>query len=149
MISLIEGAKRQKTPNEIALNTLLIGLTVIFIVVCATLLPFSIYSVYVSGQGSPVTVTVLIALLGLPGPDDHRRPAERHRHRRHGPAHQARTSSHSPARRSRPPAMWTFLLSGQDRDHHLWQSSGRADRARGRAESRVCRRAGPPCLVGR
>jgi potassium-transporting ATPase ATP-binding subunit len=63
MISLIEGAKRQKTPNEIALNTLLIGLTVIFIVVCTTLLPFSIYSVYVSGQGSPVSVTVLIALL--------------------------------------------------------------------------------------
>jgi K+-transporting ATPase ATPase B chain len=63
MISLIEGAKRQKSPNEIALNTLLIGLTVIFIVVCATLLPYSIYSVYVSGQGSPITVTVLIALL--------------------------------------------------------------------------------------
>jgi K+-transporting ATPase ATPase B chain len=63
MISLIEGAKRQKTPNEIALNTLLIGLTVIFIVVCATLLPFSIYSVYVSGQGRPVSVTILIALL--------------------------------------------------------------------------------------
>ncbi|MBI0582877.1 MAG: potassium-transporting ATPase subunit KdpB [Methanomassiliicoccus sp.] len=63
MISLIEGAKRQKTPNEIALNTLLIGLTVIFIIVCSTLLPFSIYSVYVTGQGSPVTITVLIALL--------------------------------------------------------------------------------------
>ncbi|MDW5564279.1 MAG: potassium-transporting ATPase subunit KdpB [Methanomassiliicoccus sp.] len=63
MISLIEGAKRQKTPNEIALNTLLIGLTVVFIVVCATLLPFSIYSVYITGQGSPVTLTVIIALL--------------------------------------------------------------------------------------
>ena len=63
MISLIEGAKRQRTPNEVALNTLLIGLTVIFIVVCATLLPFSIYSVYVAGQGSPVTITVVIALL--------------------------------------------------------------------------------------
>ena len=63
MISLIEGAKRQRTPNEIALSTLLLGLTVIFIVVCATLLPFSIYSVYVEGHGSPVTLTVLIALL--------------------------------------------------------------------------------------
>lgn len=63
MISLIEGAKRQKTPNEMALNTLLIGLTVVFIVVCATLLPFSIYSVYITGQGSPVTITVIIALL--------------------------------------------------------------------------------------
>ncbi len=63
MISLIEGAKRQRTPNEVALNTLLIGLTALFIIVCATLLPFSIYSVYVEGHGSPVTVTVLIALL--------------------------------------------------------------------------------------
>ena len=63
MISLIEGAKRQKTPNEIALNTLLIGLTVIFIVVCTTLLPYSVYSVYISGQGTPISVTVLIALL--------------------------------------------------------------------------------------
>jgi len=63
MISLVEGAKRQKTPNEIALNTLLIGLTVIFIIIGATLLPFSIYSVYVTGQGSPVTITVIIALL--------------------------------------------------------------------------------------
>ena len=63
MITLIEGAKRQRTPNEIALNTLLIGLTIIFIVVCATLLPFSIYSVFVTGQGSPITLTVIIALL--------------------------------------------------------------------------------------
>jgi len=63
MITLIEGAKRQKTPNEIALNTLLIGLTVVFIVVCTTLLPFSIYSVYVTGQGSPVTLPIIIALL--------------------------------------------------------------------------------------
>jgi potassium-transporting ATPase ATP-binding subunit len=63
MISLIEGAKRQRTPNEIALNTLLIGLTIIFIVVCATLLPFSIYSVFITGQGSPITLTIIIALL--------------------------------------------------------------------------------------
>jgi len=64
MINLIEGAKRQRTPNEIALNTFLIGLTVIFIIVCATLIPFSIYSVQVaSGQGSPISITVAIALL--------------------------------------------------------------------------------------
>lgn len=63
MISLIEGAKRQKTPNEIALNILLIGLTVIFIIVCATLFSFSWYSVKVSGAGTVVSVTVLIALL--------------------------------------------------------------------------------------
>ena len=63
MISLVEGAKRQKTPNEIALNILLAGFTIIFLVVCATLLPYSVYSVSAAGQGTPVTITVLIALL--------------------------------------------------------------------------------------
>ncbi|HLQ43110.1 MAG TPA: HAD-IC family P-type ATPase, partial [Planctomycetaceae bacterium] len=63
MISLIEGAKRQKTPNEIALDILLAAMTIIFLIVCVTLLPFSIYSVTAAGQGSPVTVTVLVALL--------------------------------------------------------------------------------------
>jgi K+-transporting ATPase ATPase B chain len=63
MIGLIEGAKRQKTPNEIALDILLAGFTIIFLVVCATLLPFSLYSVGVAGQGIPVTITVLVALL--------------------------------------------------------------------------------------
>ncbi len=62
MIGLVEGAKRQKTPNEIALNILLIGLTAIFIVVCATLWAFSVYSVEAAGIGTPVTITVLIAL---------------------------------------------------------------------------------------
>jgi K+-transporting ATPase ATPase B chain len=63
MISLVEGAKRQKTPNEIALNILLAAMTIIFLVVCTTLLPFSKYSVAAAGQGSPITVTVLVALL--------------------------------------------------------------------------------------
>jgi K+-transporting ATPase ATPase B chain len=63
MISLIEGAKRQKTPNEIALNILLAAFTIVFLVVCITLLPFSLYSVRASGQGTPITVTVLVALL--------------------------------------------------------------------------------------
>jgi K+-transporting ATPase ATPase B chain len=63
MISLVEGAKRQKTPNEIALNILLAAFTIIFLVVCVTLLPFSLYSVEVNQKGSPITVTVLVALL--------------------------------------------------------------------------------------
>ncbi len=63
MISLVEGAKRQKTPNEIALNILLAGFTIIFLVVCATLLPYSLYSVNAAGQGTPITITVLVALL--------------------------------------------------------------------------------------
>ncbi len=63
MIGLIEGAKRQKTPSEIALNILLAAFTIIFLVVCITLLPFSLYSVEAAGQGVPVTITVLVALL--------------------------------------------------------------------------------------
>ena len=62
MIAMVEGARRQKTPNEIALNILLAALTIIFLVVCATLLPYSIYSVKAAGQGRIVSVTVLVAL---------------------------------------------------------------------------------------
>ena len=57
MISLVEGAKRQKTPNEIALSILLAGLTIIFVIAVATLAPFSIYA------GAVPSVVVLIALL--------------------------------------------------------------------------------------
>jgi K+-transporting ATPase ATPase B chain len=63
MIAMVEGAKRQKTPNEIALDIFLAGLTIIFLLATVTLLPFSIFSVKAAGQGSPVTITVLIALL--------------------------------------------------------------------------------------
>jgi K+-transporting ATPase ATPase B chain len=63
MIRLIEGAKRQKTPNEVALNILLAAFTIIFLVVCVTLLPFSLYSVRSAGNGTPVTITALVALL--------------------------------------------------------------------------------------
>lgn len=63
MINLIEGARRQKTPNEIALNILLAAFTIIFLVVCITLLPFSVFSVEMVEEGVPVTLTVLIALL--------------------------------------------------------------------------------------
>lgn len=63
MIGLVEGAKRQKTPNEIALSILLASFTIIFLTVCITLLPFSLYSIKTAGQGSPITITVLVALL--------------------------------------------------------------------------------------
>jgi K+-transporting ATPase ATPase B chain len=63
MISMVENAKRQKTPNEIALTILLVALTIVFLVVVATLLPFSMFSVAVSGSGAPIQITVLIALL--------------------------------------------------------------------------------------
>jgi K+-transporting ATPase ATPase B chain len=63
MIHMIEGAKRQRTPNEIALAILLAGLTIVFLLACATLLPFSIYSTEAAGEGQAITVTALTALL--------------------------------------------------------------------------------------
>jgi K+-transporting ATPase ATPase B chain len=63
MIAMVEGAKRQKTPNEIALTILLIALTLVFLLATATLLPFSLFSVAVAREGAPVTITVLVALL--------------------------------------------------------------------------------------
>jgi K+-transporting ATPase ATPase B chain len=63
MIAMVEGARRQKTPNEIALTILLVALTIVFLVVTATLLPFSLFSVEAAKAGTPVTITVLIALL--------------------------------------------------------------------------------------
>ncbi|MEB2363787.1 MAG: potassium-transporting ATPase subunit KdpB [Bryobacterales bacterium] len=63
MIAMVEGAKRQKTPNEIALNILLAALTIVFLIATATLLPFSIFAVQEAGNGTPVSVTVLVALL--------------------------------------------------------------------------------------
>ncbi|HLZ97030.1 MAG TPA: potassium-transporting ATPase subunit KdpB [Steroidobacteraceae bacterium] len=63
MIAMVEGAKRQKTPNEIALTILLIALTLVFLLATATLLPYSLYSVEVAKLGAPVTITVLVALL--------------------------------------------------------------------------------------
>lgn len=62
MIAMVEGAKRQKTPNEIALAILLAALTLVFLLVVVTLQPFSAYAVETSGQGRVVTVTVLVAL---------------------------------------------------------------------------------------
>ena len=63
MIAMVESAKRQKTPNEIALTILLVALTIVFLGVTVTLLPFSMFSVEAAKAGSPVTVTVLISLL--------------------------------------------------------------------------------------
>jgi K+-transporting ATPase ATPase B chain len=63
MIAMVEGAKRQKTPNEIALTILLVALTLVFLLATVTLLPFSLFSVGAAGSGEPVSVTVLTALL--------------------------------------------------------------------------------------
>ncbi|MEW6272027.1 MAG: potassium-transporting ATPase subunit KdpB [Thermodesulfobacteriota bacterium] len=63
MIGMVEGAKRQKTPNEIALDILLAALTIVFLLATVTLLPFSLFAVREAGQGAPITVTTLTALL--------------------------------------------------------------------------------------
>lgn len=63
MIAMVEGAKRQKTPNEIALTILLVALTIVFLIVTVTLLPFSLFSVDAVKAGSPISITTLVALL--------------------------------------------------------------------------------------
>src|SRR6204780_3040242 len=63
MIALVEGAERQKTPNEIALNILIAGLTLIFLLAVITLQPFAAYSVASAGAGTVPSVAVLVALL--------------------------------------------------------------------------------------
>jgi K+-transporting ATPase ATPase B chain len=63
MIAMVESARRQKTPNEIALTILLVALTLVFLLATATLLPYSLYGVAVSKLGTPITITALIALL--------------------------------------------------------------------------------------
>jgi K+-transporting ATPase ATPase B chain len=63
MIALVEGAQRQKTPNEIALNILIAGLTLIFLLAVITLQPYSVFSVAQVGAGSVPTVAVLVSLL--------------------------------------------------------------------------------------
>ncbi|WP_298438682.1 potassium-transporting ATPase subunit KdpB [Ottowia sp.] len=63
MIEMVENAKRQKTPNEIALTILLVALTIVFLGVVVTLLPFSVFGVAASGAGEPISLVVLVALL--------------------------------------------------------------------------------------
>ncbi len=84
MISLVEGAQRQKTPNEIALNILLAGLTIIFLLAVATLLPYTIFAVRAGGSGVasdmfslisllvcliPTTIGALLSAIGIAGMD--------------------------------------------------------------------------------
>jgi K+-transporting ATPase ATPase B chain len=63
MIALVEGAERQKTPNEIALNILIAGLTLLFLLVVVTLCPYTVFSVRQSGSGTLPTVAVFVSLL--------------------------------------------------------------------------------------
>ena len=80
MIALVEGAQRQKTPNEIALNILLAGLTIIFVFATATIPSFATYA------GGTISIVVIVALVRNAHSDDDRRAPFCNRHRRHGPA---------------------------------------------------------------
>ena len=106
MIALVEGANRQKTPNEIALNILLAALTIIFVFAVATLQPLAIYS-KANNPGVPDTQALDTlrchrhrhgVAAGLPDPHHDRRAAVGDRHRRHGPAGAAQRARHVRAR---------------------------------------------------
>ena len=148
MIKLVEGAERQKTPNEIALNILLVGLTIIFVFATVTIPSYAAYA------GGTISVVVLVALFVTLIPDHDRRAAVGDRHRRHGSARPLQRAGHvgprgGSSRRRRHAA------SRQDRHHHARQPAGdrvqaaaRRDRAgagRRRANGLACRRdAGRP-----
>ena len=119
MIALVEGASRQKTPNEIALNILLAGLTIIFLLATVTLQPFAIYS------NAPQSLTVLDRAARVPHPDDDRRAAVGDRHRRHGPARAAQRARDERAR-GRGGGRLLDAAARQDRHDHLRQPPGRA-----------------------
>ena len=131
MIALVEGANRQKTPNEIALNILLAALTIIFVFAVATLQPLAIFSKAnnpgvpdtLALNGNGVTGIVMVVAAGLPDPDHDRRAAVGHRHRRHGPAGAAQRAGHVRARR-RGRRRREHPAAGQDRHHHARQPAG-------------------------
>ena len=146
MIALVEGAQRQKTPNEIALNIMIAGLTLIFLLAVVTLAPFAQYSVDAGQSGHRADRHRSGLAAGLPDPDHHRRPALRHRHRRHGPRHAAQRARHErQGRRSRRRRQ--HAAARQDRHHHARQSPGRgihSRRRRLRSGSGRCRAAFQP-----
>ena len=116
MIALVEGANRQKTPNEIALNILLAALTIIFVFAVATLQPLAIFSKMqqprraghaMALNGNGVTGHRAGLAAGLPDPDDDRRAAVGDRHRRAWTGWCSATCWPCPAARSRPRATST------------------------------------------
>ena len=117
MIALVEGAERRKTPNEIALNILLAGLTITFLAAVVTLQPYALYA------GTPDVADGPDRAPRSPDPDDDRRAAVGDRNRRHGPPRAAQRPRHVRARRrglgrrGRAPA-------GQDGHDHARQPPG-------------------------
>ena len=129
MIALVEGAKRQKTPNEIALDILLAALTIIFLLATVTLLPFSLYSVERGGPGHAGHRDRARGAAGLPDPDHDRRPALGHRHRRHGPHDPGQRDRHV-GPRGRGGRRRGRAAARQDRHDHARQSAGHRSSSR-------------------
>ncbi len=123
MIALVEGAERQKTPNEIALNILIAGLTLIFLLAVVTLQPFAAYSVDVGRRRQRPERRRAGLAAGLPDPDDHRRPALGHRHRRHGPRDAAQRAGDE-RQGGRSGGRREHAAARQDRHDHARQSPG-------------------------
>ncbi len=131
MIALVEGANRQKTPNEIALNILLAALTLIFVFAVATLQPLAIYS-KMNNPGVEDSLALNIQrgdrhrdglAAGVPHPDHDRCTVVGHRHRRYGPPGAAQCAGHvGPCGGSR--GRRQHVAARQDRHHHTGQSSG-------------------------
>ena len=111
MIALVEGAKRQKTPNEIALNILLASLTIIFMLAVVTLQPMAFYS------KAPQTLVDPGRPAGRADPDHDRRAAVGDRHRGHGPAGAAQRAGHVRPR-GRGGRRREHAAAGQDRHDH-------------------------------
>ena len=137
MIRLVEGAERQKTPNEIALNILLVGLTIIFVFATATI------PSYVAYAGGAISVVILVGAVRDPDPDHHRRAVVGDRHRRHGsPGALQRAGDVGP--RGRGGGRRRYAPARQDRHHHARQPAGdrvQAGARRHRAGTGGCRAA--------
>ena len=118
MIALVEGAERQKTPNEIALTILLAGLTLIFSVAVATL-----PSLRAPTPAARSAIVVLVGAARDADPDHDRRAALGHRHRRHGPAG-ALQRARDVGPRGRGGRRRRHAAARQDRHHHLRQPHG-------------------------
>ena len=136
MIALVEGAQRQKTPNEIALTILLVGMTIVFVLSTSTIEFFALYA------GGPVSVVILIALLVTLIPDHHRWAPLGHRHRRHGSPGAVQRPGHVRPRRR---GGWRrrYTAPRQDGHHYAGQPHGHRICAAGRGERRGARRRRP------
>ncbi len=155
MIALVEGAIRQRTPNEIALSLVLSTFTLVFVIVCVALWPMAYNAEqYMAGltgqyrQSLGTDVPTLVALLGLPDSDDDRRPAGGHRHRRHGPGAAGQHSGQERQGR-RGGRRRGHAAAGQDRHHHDGQPARDAVPAAGRLRGRRGRPSGRPGVRGR